>query len=85
MKTDLANSVRKVLENRVHGEEFTSMNQASLESVLGMSTGVAKDFYERYMYWVHTRMDNPPINAQRKHEKMHCEVPGGGAFVSRMS
>lgn len=84
-KLDLATSVRTVLENRVGGEEFTAMNQASLESVLGMSTPVAKYFYGRYMYWVHTRMDNPPIGAQRKCEKMHCEVPGGGSLNSRMS
>jgi len=85
MKIDPKDSVRKVLENRVGGEEFTSMNQASLESVLGMSNQVAKDFYGRFMYWVHTRMDNPPINAQKKLEKMQCELPGGGPSVSRMS
>jgi len=82
---DLTNSIRLVLKNRVGGEEFTSMNQASLVCVLGMSGSVAKDFYERFMYWIHTRMDNPPINAQRKREKMHCDMPGGGLVLPRMS
>jgi len=84
-KIDLDNSIRTVLKNRLDGKAFTSMNQESLVTVLGMSTCVAKHFYERFMYWVHTRMDNPPINAQRKPERMHCETPGGGLFPSRMS
>lgn len=83
--TDLANSIRMVLKNKVDGKEFTLMNQASLVSVLEMPTRVAKDFYERFMYWVHTRMDNPPPNAQRKLEKMHCDIPGGGLLPSGMS
>jgi len=83
---DLNTSVRIVLQNGITGKAFTAMNQASLESVLGMPNQVAKDFYERYMYWIHTRMDNPPVNAQRKREKMCCEeVPGGGPLGSRMS
>jgi len=91
-KIDLTNSIRMVLKNIVGGGEFTSLNQGSLVSVLGMSSAVAKDFYERFMYWVHTRMDNPPINAQRKRERMNyyesmnCDnIPGGGLFLSRMS
>jgi len=85
MHVDLASCVRMVLQNEINGKAFTAMNQASLESVLGMNTHFAKDFYERYMYWVHTRMENPPANAQRKREKMSCEVPGGGPLGSRMS
>jgi len=85
MQVDLATSVRIVLQNGINGKALTAMNQASLESVLGMSTLVAEDFYRRYMYWVHTRMDNPPTDAQRKLEKMCCEIPGGGPEGSRMS
>jgi len=85
VKIDLANSIRTVLKNKIDGKNFTSMNQATLVNVLGMSTCVAKDFYERFMYWVHTRMDDPPLNAQRKLEKMYCETPGGGLLPSRMS
>jgi len=84
-KADLANSIRLVLKNRVCGEEFTSMNEARLVSRLGMLPSVAKVFYERFMYWVHIRMDNPPIGAQSRREKMRCELPGGGPLDSRMS
>jgi len=84
--TNLSNSIRIVLENRVCGEEFTSMNESKLVNRLGMSSSVAKHFYERFMYWVHIRMDNPPIGAQKKREKMRCEKPGGGDLLpSRMS
>jgi len=84
-KIDLGKSIQTVLKNSVDGETFTSMNQESLVTMLGMSTCFAKHFYERFMYWVHTRMDNPPINAQRKLENMHCDPPGGGLLPSRMS
>merc|ERR550534_1123601 len=85
MYEDLTTCVRMVLQNGINGKAFTAMNQASLESILGMPTPVAKDFYERYMYWLHTRMDNPAIDSQRKREKIRCESAGGGPLGSRMS
>lgn len=84
-KIDLANSIRIVLEKNVSGEEFASMDTVGLVNCLGMSSSFAKYFYDRFMYWVQTRMDNPPVGAQKKRERMRCEVPGGGPVHSRMS
>jgi len=77
-KQVIANAIRVVLESRIGGLEFTSMTLEELVIVLGMSRSFAKYFYERFMYWVHICMDNPPDGAQIKLEKMICEMPGGG-------
>jgi len=84
-RVNLSNSIRIVMETGVCGEEFTSMDTDMLVKRLGMSSSFAKHFYERFMYWVHIRMDHPPVGAQKRREKMRCEIPGGGPTLSRMS
>jgi len=77
-KQSAANAIRVVLENSVGGDEFTSMSQEELVTKLGMSRSLAKYFYERYLFWIHIRMDCPPEGAQVKRAEMVVEVPGGG-------
>lgn len=84
-RIDLANSIRIVLQKKVCGEDFISMDKVMLVKCLGMSSSFAKHFYDRFMYWVHIRMDNPPVGAQKRRVKMCCEIPGGGPTHSRMS
>jgi len=84
-KCSIANAIQLVLDRGINGEEFISMTQEELTTKLGLTRNYAKYFYERFMYWIHIRMEDPPVGAQKKRTKMFSAVPGGGKSVSRRS